>query len=198
MEPRANRQAPSSARAAPGCIWCCGLLAAARRLPLVRNVAESVLGNTSIRTRQNALKTIISMGKPLPELYSVQAIGRGSLQAAPCAAVAYRLARSPILWLGSQYPFSLAMIRPDPGLVPWILFLAGGFLHRPKSEVAARFPRSLYLFVLLLLCASPLIHSEFRYSFPVWNTLVLTPGLLLATLSPNGWRHNGTIHGSTT
>ena len=51
-----------------------------------------------------------------------------------------------------------------------------------------KIPEVMYLFLLLLLCASPFIHSEFRYSLPVWNTLVLVPGLLIATLTRGGWR----------
>ena len=44
-------------------------------------------------------------------------------------------------------------------------------------------PELLYLYLALIFCASPLIHFEFRFTFPIWNTLVLVPGLLIATLA---------------
>ena len=147
---------------------------------------ESVLGNTSDPDAAKRVENYYIEGKPFPEFYSFKQLV-GAVRKRPFAAVAYRLARSPILWLGSQYPFSLARFDLIQAWCLGIYFSLAAFCI-VQSRNRRQIPEVLYLFVLLLLCASPLIHSEFRYSFPVWNTLVLTPGLLLATLSRNGWR----------
>jgi hypothetical protein len=121
--------------------------------------------------------------KPLPELYSFAQLVQ-AVCARPVDAVAYRAARAPILWLGSDYPWP----KMEFGLIPaWCLGFYGSLAafcalqYRQRRQI----PEVLYLYLLLLVCASPLIHCEFRYSFPIWNTLVLAPGLLVATLSRN-------------
>jgi hypothetical protein len=132
--------------------------------------------------------------QPLPELYSFAQLAR-AIWLRPLDAVAYRAARWPMLWLGWLHPWP----NVEFGLIPaWCL----GFYALFAMFCAVQYrncrqtPEVLYLFMLLLVCASPLIHSEFRYSFPVWNTLILVPGLLVATLSRTGWlecggqRHN--------
>jgi hypothetical protein len=43
-------------------------------------------------------------------------------------------------------------------------------------------PEPVYLYALLIIAAMPLIHFEFRYTFPIWNGLILVPGLLLSAL----------------
>jgi len=123
--------------------------------------------------------------KLLPELYSFSQL-LGAVCRRPVDAVTFRLARSPMLWLGSRSPLP----NFEFGLVPiWCLGFYGSLAAFCVVQYRnrRRIPEVLYLFALLLICASPLIHCEFRYSFPVWNTLVLVPGLLAATLSRNGW-----------
>jgi hypothetical protein len=40
-------------------------------------------------------------------------------------------------------------------------------------------PEPIYLYAALIVLAMPLIHFEFRYTFPIWNALVLVPALMI-------------------
>jgi len=57
--------------------------------------------------------------------------------------------------------------------------------HVMPAERSESLSRALNVVIAVvgLICASPLIHFEFRYTFPIWNSLVLVPGLLVATLA---------------
>ncbi len=119
--------------------------------------------------------------KPLPELYSLSQLAMAILHR-PADALVFRLSRAPILWLDATYPWP----NVDASLV--VIWCAAFYILLTAFCVVQMFkrreiPEVMYLFLLLLLCASPFIHSEFRYSLPVWNTLVLVPGLLIATLT---------------
>ena len=124
--------------------------------------------------------------QPHPEWYSfkefVQAIAKRPLDAA-----AFKLVRLPVLWLGStdKWP-NLAW-----GLTPiWCAAFYGmfGLFSRFNCGVADACPRRFYLCFLMMACASVIVHYEFRYTFPIWNTLVMAPGLVVAVWSKNGWR----------
>jgi hypothetical protein len=119
-------------------------------------------------------------GRPLPELYSLRQLAQ-AVAKRPADALAFKISRLPVLWLGTdRWP------KMQWGLVP--SWCAGFYLLLPgfvgmRLWRRERIPEPVYLYMLLIVCASPLIHFEFRYTFPIWNTLVLVPGLLLATLS---------------
>jgi hypothetical protein len=121
--------------------------------------------------------------RPLPELYSLRQLAQ-AVAKRPADAVAFKVSRLPVLWLGTdRWP------KVQWGLVPtwclgFYLLLLG--LVGMRLRHRERIPEPLYLYLLLIMCASPLIHFEFRYTFPIWNTLVLVPGLLVATLSRDG------------
>ena len=51
-----------------------------------------------------------------------------------------------------------------------------------QRSAARPIPASLYLYLLFLACSSALIHFEFRYSFPVWQMLVVLPAIWSATV----------------
>jgi hypothetical protein len=123
--------------------------------------------------------------RPHPQLYSfgqlLQAIWKR-----PVDAFVYRIVRAPLLWLDIYDGFSVQECGPIADWCMAFYAMFAGFCvvqYRKRREI----PEVTYLFGLLLVCAFPFIHCEFRYSFPVWNTLILVPGLLVATLTRNGW-----------
>jgi len=117
---------------------------------------------------------------PSPALYSLgqllQAIARH-----PSDAVAFKLSRLPVLWLGTdRWPNARLSLTVWWCLAFYTLLAVYCVVRwRRKQPI----PEVLYLYLLLLVAASPLIHFEFRYTFPVWNTLVIVPGLLIGAVA---------------
>lgn len=125
-------------------------------------------------------------GRPNPELYSLGQWAR-AVAARPFDAIAFKAARLPVLWLGTDRWPNVRWRLTSSWCIAFYTMLAALVivLIRRRQYV----PEPLYLYLLLVICASPLIHFEFRYTFPLWNTFVLVPGLLLATFIRDGWRH---------
>ncbi len=118
--------------------------------------------------------------RPWPVLYSLQQLWH-AVARRPGDALAFKISRLPLLWLDTG---------PGPGihcgLAAWWCAACYALLiaylvvrWRRKQPV----PEVLYLYLLLVMAATPLIHFEFRYTFPVWNTLVLVPGLLIGAIA---------------
>jgi hypothetical protein len=126
--------------------------------------------------------------RPFSALYSLGQFMQ-AVATHPAQAVAFKAKRLPVLWLGTD-PSRETLL----GLTPlWCLAaysLLGAYVivqHRRRRWI----PEPVYLYALLIACAAPLIHFEFRYSFPIWNGLVLVPGLLLSTLRDQDRRSLG-------
>jgi hypothetical protein len=122
--------------------------------------------------------------KPHPELYSLGQLAQ-AVWRRPGDAIAFKAVRLPVLWLGA------GKMWPDVqlGLVSiWCIAFYGSFcaLLAIRYRRGQRVPEVLYLYFALMVCASMVIHGEFRYTFPIWNTLVMVPGLLMATLVRSG------------
>ena len=97
----------------------------------------------------------------------------------PAEAIAFKAKRLPVLWLGAgMWPDGLFDLASLWCVGTYGLLIAYVVVQRRHRR---RIPEPLYLYLALIVCAMPLIHFEFRYTFPVWNGLVLT-GLLLSTL----------------
>lgn len=118
--------------------------------------------------------------RPWPVFYSLgellQAIAKR-----PGAALAFKVSRLPLLWLDTRLGQESGL-----GLTAWwclafyaLLAMYCTIRWRRRQPV----PEIIYLYLLLVITAMPLIHFEFRYTFPAWNTLVLVPGLLIGTIA---------------
>lgn len=173
-----------------GCIWRYGLW-----LPHDSNswfMASGIgMGEYLDPAAAKAVEQYFADHKPLPELYSLAQLAVAICHR-PGDAFMFRLSRAPILWLDATHPWPNAEIGLAVG---WCGAFYGLFALFCIVQIIKRreIPEVLYLFMLLLLCASPFIHAEFRYSLPVWNTLVLVPGLLVATLTRDGWRGSSNV-----
>ncbi len=125
-------------------------------------------------------------GRPSAALFSLGQFIQAVI-CRPAEAIAFKAKRLPVLWLG-------AGMWPDGAFGFAALWCVGAYgllivyivVQRRRRR---RIPEPLYLYFALIVCAMPLIHFEFRYTFPVWNGLVLAPGLLLSTLR-NQDRHS--------
>jgi hypothetical protein len=123
--------------------------------------------------------------KPHPELYSLGQLAQAAWKR-PLDAVAFKVVRLPVLWLGTTDMWP----RLHWGLVPiWCIAFYGSFalFCGVQFRRGRRIPEELYIYLLMMVCASAMIHYEFRYTYPIWNSLVMVPGLLVATLSRSGW-----------
>ena len=127
--------------------------------------------------------------KPYPALYSFGQLAQ-AVWRRPGDALAFKAVRLPILWLGTTEMWPTVQWGLDQ---TWCIFFYGSFLvfWAIQYRRGRRIPEVLYLYFALMVCASAVIHYEFRYTFPIWNTLVLAPGLLAATLGRNDWRAQG-------
>jgi hypothetical protein len=104
----------------------------------------------------------------------------------PLDALAFKTKRLPVLWLGTLEWPSSALTRVSISCIAMYSILAVFcVVQRLRRRTV---PEVLYLYLLLIFCASAVIHFEFRYTFPIWNTLVMVPGLLFTTLQRQGWR----------
>lgn len=119
-------------------------------------------------------------GKPRPELYSLEQLVQ-AVAARPVDALAFKSERLPVLWLGTDRWPNVEWRLTPLWCVAFYAMLAAliGLRLRRRQYI----PEPLYAYLLLILCASALIHFEFRYTFPIWNALVFVPGLLIADIS---------------
>ena len=104
----------------------------------------------------------------------------------PVDAVMFKVVRLPVLWLATDL-WPRSVVRPQSVWCAAMYTLLAVFVVvqiRRKRAI----PEVLYLYLVLIACTSPVMHFEFRYTFPIWNTLVLVPGLLAASLSRDGWQ----------
>lgn len=125
-------------------------------------------------------------GQPNPELYSLAQLAQ-AVASRPSDAIAFKISRLPVLWLGTDRWPNVQWGLTQFWCIGFYLMLFALIVVRLRRREDV--PEPLYLYLLLVICASPLIHFEFRYTFPIWNALVLVPGLLLATFIRDGWRH---------
>ena len=132
-------------------------------------------------------------GKPLADFYSMSELAKAVWQR-PIDALAFKTARLPVLWLGTDR-WPRVAIRPASIWSAAMYALLAMFIVVQIRRRRA-IPEVLYLYLLLVACASPVMHFEFRYTFPIWNTLVLVPGLFAATLSRDGWQSQRRDRGS--
>jgi len=114
-----------------------------------------------------------------PALYSIGQLARAVI-AHPIEALEFKARRLPVLWLGTG-------AWPDVRLTLGAIWCIAGYGCLIAYVVVQRrrrqpIPEPVYLYALLVLMAMPLIHFEFRYTFPIWNSLVIVPGLLWAAL----------------
>jgi hypothetical protein len=93
----------------------------------------------------------------------------------------FKAERLPVLWLGADRWPNVQWRLTHLWCLAFYLMLTALIVMRLRRRQYV--PELLYLYLALIFCASPLIHFEFRYTFPIWNTLVLVPGLLVATLT---------------
>lgn len=124
-------------------------------------------------------------GKPNGDSYSMVQFAKAVLRR-PLDAIEFKAVRLPVLWLSAD-------IWPRTKLTfisVWCIGMYGllGAFCLVQLVRRRTIPEVLYLYVLLIFAASALIHFEFRYTFPIWNTLIMAPGLLYATLVPSCWR----------
>ncbi len=126
-------------------------------------------------------------GQPRPELYSLKQFVQ-AVAARPGDAIAFKAARLPVLWLGGEcWPTIQWRLAPEWSMAFYAMFAV---LIAVRLWRRQYLPEPIYVYFLLILCASPLIHFEFRYTFPVWNALVLVPGLLAASIGRDGLRRS--------
>ncbi len=118
-------------------------------------------------------------GKPLADLYSVGEL-LWAIARRPVDALSFKAERLPVLWLAAERWPATQWREAQVwcvGMYGLLAVYCGWQLWRRQP-----IPEVLYLYLLLVVCATPLIHFEFRYTIPIWNTLVIAPGLLVASL----------------
>ena len=133
----------------------------------------------------NRVKEYFLEKKTHPELYSLGQLAQ-AVWKRPLDAVAFKAVRWPVLWLGTTDMWP----RIQWSCIPiWCVAFYGSFAVFCGMQLRRRrrIPEVLYIYLLMMICASAIVHYEFRYTFPVWNSLVMAPGLMLATLSRRGW-----------
>lgn len=115
-------------------------------------------------------------GDPHPAMYSLGQLAKAVAEH-PLEAIEFKAKRLPVLWLG-------AGMWPDLDLNVSAIWCLGGYgllfaylvrMHRRREPI----PEPIYLYAALIFLVMPLIHFEFRYTFPIWNALVLVPGLMI-------------------
>jgi hypothetical protein len=113
--------------------------------------------------------------KPWPATYALGQFAMAVLQH-PADAIRFKAERLPVLWLGAE---KWPDMRIDFTSI-WCLgfYLMLGLFVVTQFRRGGYVPEPIYLYLVLIVLASPLIHFEFRYTFPIWNGLVLVPGLL--------------------
>ena len=119
-------------------------------------------------------------GRANPELYSLGQLAQ-AIANRPGDAIVFKIERLPVLWLGTDRWPNAQWRLTQVWCVGFYLMLIALIVMRMRRRQYV--PELLYLYLALIVCASPLIHFEFRYTFPIWTTLMLVPGLLVATLT---------------
>ena len=115
-------------------------------------------------------------GGKLPQVYSAWELAL-AIASHPLQAIEFKAARLPVLWLGTdrwpRFQWTLMSV--------WCVgaYALLGIYLAVRWWSGKRIPEIVYLYALFLCCVLPLIHYEFRYSLPVWNVLLLVPGLLV-------------------
>ncbi|HEX4000571.1 MAG TPA: hypothetical protein VHX65_18625 [Pirellulales bacterium] len=169
-----------------GCIWRYGIWAEHDQFDWYESVGLG-FGDYLDPEAGRRVRAYFDAGQPWPALYSFEQL----LQAVakrPIAAVAFKVSRLPMLWLDTDmWPRSEVCLQ---SLWCVAIYMMLAIFVAMQVRRRRRIPEILYLYLTLVVCASPLIHFEFRYTFPVWNTLVLVPGLLVASLSRDGLPHS--------
>ncbi len=116
-------------------------------------------------------------GESWPELYSLGQLVQAVWQH-PLKAVEYKVARLPVLWLGTfEWPRCVLHLVSFWCIGTYVCFF---WYLRARFRARRPVPEPLYLFPLFLACAMPFIHFEVRYSFPAWHMLVILPALWAA------------------
>jgi len=119
-------------------------------------------------------------GGPQPEWYSLKQFVPAVLNR-PRDALQFKLVRLPVLWLATnRWPNVHLNLASYWCLAFYATFVALVVIHLRRRQYL---PEPLYLYLLLLICASALIHYEFRYTLPIWSALVMAPGLLIAAFA---------------
>ena len=133
-------------------------------------------------TAAERVEAYFQSGKPQPDLYSAGQLLQAIVHR-PHDALVFKAARLPVLWLAADRWPDVRWGEAQR----WCLGMYGllaiycGLQYRRRQPI----PEVLYLYLFLVACALPLIHFEFRYTIPVWNTLVIVPGLLVAAWVPS-------------
>lgn len=107
----------------------------------------------------------------------------------PLNALDFKLKRMSVLWLGTrEAPYIEWTLTSLTSFFFLCSFFAFIFLSRKNKSI----PREPFVsYFVFLFLASFLIHSEFRYSQPVWMVLQFTPAILIEILwtqYKNKWR----------
>lgn len=125
-------------------------------------------------------------GNGNPRLSLLELIG--AISKRPVDALLFKAKRIPVLWLATG-------LWPD---LSWTWLSSWNFIHylllavftlvafRTKGGVDPTF----YLYGAFLFLASFLIHSEYRYTLPVWSSLVFIPACLIEDIFWNPSRQN--------
>jgi hypothetical protein len=170
--------------ASEGCIWRYGLWMKHDDLEWYKSVG---IGFGEYLDPEAALRVnaYYQSGKPRADSYSMAQLAQ-AVWKRPIDALAFKIVRLPALWLGTDMWPNSALTRVSVwSLGMYAILAVFCVVQRLRRRTV---PEVLYLYLLLILFASALIHFEFRYTFPIWNTLILSPGLLRATLTRQGWQ----------
>ena len=162
-----------------GCIWRYGLWSKHNEVAWYESMGIG-FGEYLDPDAARRVEDYYRQDKPQASFYSlyelVQAIANR-----PADALTFKLARLPVLWLGTDmWPRAQWRLETEWCL---LLYLSLASFIAVRAWRRQYVPESLYLYILLLCCAMPFMHFEFRYTFPAWHALVLAPGLLIAVLA---------------
>jgi hypothetical protein len=118
--------------------------------------------------------------QPLPSLYSLGQLVR-AIAKRPFDAVTFKLARQPVLWLGTDvWPNCQLGLTPLWCLAHYLLLVTYAVVQWRRRKYI---PETLYLYLLLVVASAPIVHEELRFTIPIWSTLVFVPGLLFDALA---------------
>jgi hypothetical protein len=171
-----------------GCIWRYGLWSKHDQLAWYESMGIG-FGEYLDPDAARRVEGYYQQDKPQAAFYSLYELAR-AIANRPADALAFKLARLPVLWLDTDmWPRSQWRLETKWCALFYLLLasLIGVQVWRRQYV-----PELLYLYIVLVCCAMPFMHFEFRYTFPAWHALVLGPGLLLAVLrrDSGGWLLN--------
>jgi hypothetical protein len=161
-----------------GCIWRYGLWLPHDQLEWYQSSGIG-FGQYLDADAAARVEEYFKSGRPNPEMYSLGQLAQ-AIANRPGDAIAFKVARLPVLWLGADRWPNVQWRLTHSWCLGFYLMLIALIVVRIRRRQYV--PEPLYLYLLLIFCASPLIHYEFRYTFPIWNSLMLVPGLLVATI----------------